>query len=186
MRLANNSMKYGNSIEGLVIDNTPVNYPVVNEREIRGAAGIMFLLGILVFSYTLLTRDFTYVYIIVPVFWFDFFLKTIFHPNLSIFGFLAKPFVRKQSPEYVGAIQKRFAWAIGLTLATLMLVFVVIGGIRGWLPMSICTICLFFMWLESTMGICVGCNVYSFLIKNNIIKKPEIKPRCAGNVCSIE
>lgn len=179
-------MKYGNIIPGLVINKTPITYPVVNEREIRGAAGIMFLLGIIVFCYTFLTKDFIYVYIIVPVFWLEFFLKTIFHPRFSMFGFLAKPFVRKQDPEYVGAIQKRFAWAIGLALATIMMIFVIFGGIRGLLPIAICSICLFFMWLESTMGICVGCNIYSLLIKNKIIKQPEVKPLCPGNVCSID
>lgn len=179
-------MQYGNIINDLVINNTKITYPVVNEREIRGAAGIMFLLGIIVFCYTLITKDFTYVYIIVPIFWMDFFLKTIFHPNLSIFGFISKIFIKKQSPEYVGAIQKRFAWSIGLILATIMLVFVIFGGTRGWLPISICSICLFFMWLESAMGICIGCNIYSFLIKKKIIKQPELKPLCPGNVCSIE
>ena len=94
--------------------------------------------------------------------------------------------VKNQEPEYVGAIQKRFAWGIGLALASIMLISAVFLGIRGPLPFTICTICLFFMWLESAFGICVGCSIYSYLIKKGLIKKPDIKPSCPGNVCSID
>jgi hypothetical protein len=33
--------------------------------------------------------------------------------------------VKKQKPDYVGAIQKRFAWLIGLLMATAMLIVTV-------------------------------------------------------------
>ncbi len=178
--------QYGTSIPNLVINNKPAPYPVVNEREIRGAAGIMFLIGIITFAVVFFTQNFLPLYIIVPLFWLDFFVKTVFQPQYSIFGFLAGFFVSNQKPEYVGAIQKRFAWAIGLFLATLMIVLAIILGVRGWPLFAICSVCLFFMWLESAFGICVGCSIYTWLIKKEVIGEPEHKPACAGGVCEIE
>lgn len=178
-------MPYGKIIPNLTIHGTPATYPVVNEREIRGAAGIMFLIGIITFAIVFFTKDFTLLYIIVPLFWTDFLLKTIFQPHFSIFGFIAKYLVSNQDPDYVGAIQKRFAWTIGLVLATIMLVGAVTLGLRGPIPFIICSICLFFMWLESALGICVGCSIYTYLLKKGILKEPDVKPACAGGVCSI-
>ncbi len=179
-------MKYGKIIPDLKINGVSAPYPVINEREVRGAAGIMFLLGSIVFAIVYFTGNTTLLYVIVPLFWLDFFLKTVFQPHYSIFGYLASLIVKKQTPEYVGVIQKRFAWSIGLGLASLMILVFFILGIRGWAPFLICSICLFFMWIESAFGICVGCKIYSYLIKKGILKAPEIKPVCAGNVCSIE
>ena len=179
-------MNYGKTIPGLKINGEAAPYAVVNEREIRAAAGIMFLLGSMAFAYVFFTKDFSPIYILVPVFWLDFFLKTLFQPHYSIFGWPASILVKNQEPEYVGAIQKRFAWSIGLALASIMLIFAVGMGVRGWLPFSICSICLFFMWMESSLGICVGCKIYSFLLQKNILKRPAIQPVCPGGTCSLK
>lgn len=178
-------MSYGKKIPNLVIDNEPAPYSVVNEREIRAAAGIMFVIGLSAFWYIFLTKDYTPLYYIVPLFWLDFFFKSVFSPELSIFGFIARLIVRKQKPEYVGAIQKRFAWGLGLAMATAMIVVAIILQLKGPAPFAICMTCLFFMWLESVFGICVGCNIYGFLINKNLIKAPEYRPACPGGACSL-
>jgi len=179
------TMSYGTTIPGLKIDGKDAPFPVVNEREIRAAAGLMFLLGGMTFAYVFFTRDYLPIYVLIPLFWLDFFLKTVFQPKYSIFGWIASWMVRGQKPEYVGAIQKRFAWGIGLTLASVMLIFVVGLGVRGILPFSICSICLFFMWMESALGICVGCKIYAQLLKWKILKEPAVRPTCPGGACSI-
>lgn len=177
---------YGTVIPDLTIHGEPAPYPVVNEREIRGAAGTMFAIALATFVYVLTTRDTSPLYIVVPLFWVEFFLKTVFQPSWSIFGRIARLFVNKQTPEYVGAIQKRFAWAIGLLLASIMMVGPVLFGVRGTLPLTICSICIFFMWLEAVFGICVGCNMYQWLQKKGIVQKPDIQPACPGGVCSVK
>jgi hypothetical protein len=85
--------------------------------------------------------------------------------------------VRKQEPEYVGAPQKRFAWAIGFTLALLMLYFIVIKGAIGPINMLVCGTCLLLLFFESSFGICIGCKLYDLFSKNKV----EL---CPGNVCS--
>lgn len=177
---------YGKIIPGLVINDKLAEYPVVNEREIRGAAGIMFLIGIMTFFYTLFTKNFVVAAVVVPIFWLDFFLKSVFQPHFSPFGIIAKLFVFNQCPEYVGAIQKRFAWAIGLVLASVVLIVIFALGIRGPVPFTLCAICLFFMWLETAFGICVGCKIYSWLLDKGVLNEPKVRPACPGGVCSID
>lgn len=179
-------MAYGKILPGLTIGGQEAPYPVVNERGIRAAAGIMFAIGLSVFWYVFLTRDYRPMSVVVVVFWIEFFLKTVFSPAWSFFGLIGDWTVRKQEPEYVGAIQKRFAWGLGLIMASSMVIVALILGIRGWLPFLICNTCLFFMWLETSMGICVGCKIYNWMLRKNILKTPEIKPACPGGVCSID
>lgn len=66
---------YGTYIPNLIIEGVPASYPVVNEREVRGAAGILFAIALSTFMYVLLTRNVTPLYVVVPIFWLEFFLK---------------------------------------------------------------------------------------------------------------
>ncbi len=178
-------MPYGRCIPNLTINGADAPYPVVNEREIRAAAGLMFAVGSATLWYVLWTRDVRPIVYVVPVFWIDFFFKTVFSPSFSIFGLLTGWMVRRQRPEYVGAIQKRFAWGLGLMMATAMMLIAVFMEVRGWLPLLICGTCLLFMWMESALGICVGCKMYGWLLSKKLLPEPEYRPVCPGGVCSI-
>jgi hypothetical protein len=58
------------------------------------------------------------------------------------------------------------------------------SGIRGPLPRTICLICLTLMWLESSLGLCVGCKVYAALLRRGWrTKNPEIV--CAHGACDV-
>jgi len=172
-------------IPGLEINGEPAPYPVVNERAVRATAGIMFVIAISTFWYIKLTGNYGVMNVIVPLFWLEFFLKAVWGPAWSIFGIFGRWLVRKQKPEYVGAIQKRFAWTLGLMMASSMVIISLLLEIRGILPMAICGTCMFLMWLESACGICVGCKIYQFLVKKNFIMKAEYAPACPGGACSI-
>ena len=178
-------MAYGSIIPGLIIDGCPAPYGVVNERAVRAAAGIMFLVGILAFFVIRSTGDYTALYVVVPLFWLDFFLKTVVDPRFSIFGVAGGWATRRQKPEWVGAAQKRFAWSIGLALSSIMLTASVFLHVRGWLPLTICMICLTFMWMESALGICAGCSIYAWLQRMGIVTVPEHQPACPGGACQV-
>jgi len=107
----------------------------------------------------------------------DFTLRVFVNPKFSPSLILGQWMVRKQEPEYVGAPQKRFAWAIGFTLALLMLYLIVIKGVIGPINMLVCGTCLLLLFFESSFGICIGCKLYDLLSKNKV----EL---CPGNVCS--
>ncbi len=178
-------MAYGKIIDNLIIDGKQVTYGVVNERDARAGAGIMLIIGIVTFVITLFLRNFTLLTITILAFSLEFLIRVI-NPYFAPFFALGSLIVKKQRPEYSGAIQKRFAWSLGLIMAVSMIFISVIFSIRGIVPFSICSICLMLLWLETSFGICVGCKIYFGLINLGIIKKPQVVPACAGGVCPID
>ena len=176
----------GKIIPGLEINGKPAPYPVLNERAVRAGAGIMLMMGVSAFAFALLLQDFRLLKVVVVLFFIDFFIKVIIGPKFSPVSNIAQLIVRKQKPEYVGAIQKRFAWSIGLAMASLMILLLFVFDVRGPINLAACTLCLTFMWLETSFGICVGCKIYYGLISLGVIKQPEIAPACPGGACPIK
>lgn len=178
--------QYGKIIPNLVVYGKPAPYPVLNERAIRAGAGIMFALGFFAFMQAFYLREYVFIQIFVIFFFFDFFMKVVVGTQFSPISQLANWIVHKQTPEYVGAVQKRFAWAIGLILSGSMVVLIFGFGVLGLPNILICGVCLTFMFLETAFGICVGCKIYNFLLRKKLIQQPEYKPACSGNACAIE
>ena len=87
--------------------------------------------------------------------------------------------VYNQTPEYVGAQQKKFAWVIGLGLGVIMLVLQIIVNSFSPITGLICLICLIFLFFESAFGICLGCKFYSWFYK-------EKAQYCPGEVCDVK
>lgn len=177
---------YGRVIPGLTLYGKPAPYPVLNERAIRAGAGLMFLGGSFAFFHAFYLENFLYLQIFVAIFFADFFMKVIIGTRFSPISQIANFIVRNQQPEYVGAVQKRFAWSIGLVLSGTMLLLLFVFDVRGLINLAICSLCLVFMFMETAFGICVGCKMYNGLLAAGIISKPAVKPVCPGNVCAIE
>ena len=108
-------------------------YPVrvLNEREARAAAGIFFFLAIVAFMHVWLNGNFVMTHFVVITFFVDFFIRVLINPKYAPSLVLGRIAVRNQTPEYVGAPQKRFAWALGLVLAAVMFFMIVVGNTRG-------------------------------------------------------
>jgi len=178
-------IQFGEIIPGLKIYGKEANYPVLNERDARAAGGIMLMFAVFSFAQAFLLKQFVFLQIFVILFLVEFWIRIIINPNYAPIYALGKLLVKKQIPEYVGAIQKKFAWAMGLILAVSMFFIAVVYEVRGIIPFSICGVCIFLLWAESTLGICVGCKIYGWLIKIGIIK-PKVRAACPGGVCSIK
>ena len=152
--------------------------PVLNEREARAGAGILFLFAMISFLNAYLTHRFTFTQIFVTVFMVDFFVRIFINPKFAPSLILGRLFVQHQSPEYVGAAQKRFAWSIGFILSVIMFFIIVIFEYMTPIKIAICVLCLAFLFSESVFGICLGCKVYHWVYH----KSPHY---CPGNVCEI-
>jgi hypothetical protein len=161
-------------------ENHP-DYPVrvLNEREARGAAGIMLVLAIVAFMNAWFKGDFMPTKFTVVAFFIDFFIRVLINPRFAPTLIMARWMVNNQTAEYVGAPQKRFAWGMGLGLASLMMFLVVLQDVRGPINMIICLICLTLLFLETSFGICIGCKLY------NVFNKEKAQ-LCPGNVCAIQ
>jgi hypothetical protein len=150
--------------------------PVMNERAVRGAAGILFFIAMANFMQAMLLGNFGPTRVFVVAFLIDFVLRVFVNPKFSPSLIVAQWMVRHQEPEYVAAAPKRMAWSIGLGLALLMFYLIVLKGVIGPVNMLVCGTCLLLMFFESAFGICLGCKLYDKLSPNPVTL-------CPGNVC---
>jgi hypothetical protein len=102
--------QFGESVEGYDIS-------VLNEREIRAGAGILFVLMFVAILTAILKQEFTLLKYAVTIFLTDILIRVLINPRFSPSLILGRWIVRKQTPEYVGAQQKKLAWIIGIVLA---------------------------------------------------------------------
>jgi hypothetical protein len=162
-------VKFGEDVEGYRI-------PVLNEREIRAAAGILFALMFAAIAGAVLKGSFVLLKYAIAIFLPDMLIRVFLSPRYSPTLVLGRLIVRNQVPEYVGARQKKFAWYIGVALASVM--FVLVNVLNTFSPISgiICLICLVFLLSESAFGICIGCKLYPLITR----QQPEY---CPGEVC---
>jgi len=177
---------YGETIPGLMLYGKPAPYEVLNERAVRAGAGIVFALGMFSLFQAFYLQEFAYIKVLVVALFIDFLLKVVIGTKFSPLSRLSNLIVSKQEPEYVGAVQKRFAWSIGLVLSFIMVVMIFGFSVIGPVNLVICLFCLTLMFVETAFGVCIGYKLYGFLLARNVIAQPEYKPVCPGNVCSIE
>jgi hypothetical protein len=164
--------KFGEDVEGY-------NIPVLNEREIRAGAGILFVLMFISITQAGGMGNFTLLKYAISIFLTDILIRVLISPRFAPSLIIGRFIVRNQTPEYVGAQQKKFAWIIGIVLGLIMLVLQVIVNSFSPITGLICLICLIFLFFESAFGICIGCKVYSLIYK-------EKAQHCPGEVCDIK
>ena len=153
------------------------DFKVINEREARASAGLMFLFGMVSLFSVFTLRTLLWVELFTITFIVEFFVRLLFNPKYAPYMMLASFIVQNQEAEWVEARPKKFAWGLGGILAIVMsyyLIFDIISVLR----FALCFVCLTLLFLESSFGICLGCIVYKFL---------EIKLlKCPGGVCKIK
>ncbi|HWK06780.1 MAG TPA: DUF4395 domain-containing protein [Puia sp.] len=162
-------VRFGEEVPGYDI-------PVLNEREIRAAAGIMFLATLLSFMLILFENNFLPIKYVITIFFADFAIRVFISPRFSPMLIVGRLIVGRQTPEYVGARQKKFAWIIGLVLSATMFAFMVVVNAYSPITGITCLICLVFLFFESVFGICLGCKVYSLFNKGKA-------QYCPGEIC---
>ena len=155
------------------------NIPVLNEREIRASAGILFLGLIISLMQILYKGDFLLIKYFITIFLTDFLIRIFITPKFSPTLIIGRLIVRRQVPEYVGAAQKKFAWIIGLLLSVVMFTLMVLVNSYSPITGIICLICLIFTFFESVFGICLGCKVYKLFYG-------EKAQYCPGEVCDVK
>lgn len=164
--------QFGEDVEGYTI-------PVLNEREIRAAAGIMFLATFISLMLILFKGNFVPIKYVITVFLADFSIRIFVNPKFSPILIIGRLIVSNQNPEYVGAAQKKFAWYIGLVLSATMFVLMAILNTYSYITGIVCLICLILMFFETAFGICLGCKIYKIFNKEKV-------QYCPGEVCDLK
>ncbi len=170
MNLKSFLLEYGEKVPGYDV-------AVVNEREARAAAGILFALGMMVIFVGIGYGHIIVARVYLAFLFLDFTARMI-SPKYSPSLLLGKFVVRNQKPEYVGGLQKRFAWTLGWLISLPMLDWFVLHWDITFYKVLICVLCLSLMFLESAWAICVGCMIYKLIIR-------EDPTYCPGGTCEI-
>lgn len=163
-------IQFGETVKGFSI-------PVLNEREIRAAAGMLFLMLFTTVMIVIFTQNFTPLKFAVTIFYVDILTRVLVSPRFAPSLILGRLIVRNQTPEFVGAQQKKFAWIVGIVLASIFFVHMVIFNAYSPITGVVCWICLLFLFFEAAFGVCLGCLMYPWFHK----EKPQL---CPGEVCA--
>lgn len=172
----------GEVVAGLVVDGRAVRAAVVDERRARAAAGLTLALGAIAFAYAYFDRQYVPLQAVSAFFFVEFLARVTAGLRRSPVGLVAGLLTRRGRPEWVSAKPKRFAWTLGLALSGAMAV-ITNSGIRGWLPRSVCLACLTLMWLESVLGLCLGCEIHALLVRRGWRRPDDDVEICAGGAC---
>jgi hypothetical protein len=129
--------------------------------------------------FILFRENFVPIKYVVTLFLIDFIIRVFINPGFSPTLIIGRLIVRNQTPEYVGAAAKKFAWIIGVILSAAMFFFFIIVNAYSPITGIICLICLVFLFFESAFGICLGCMFYPLFFKDKV-------KYCPGEVCVIK
>jgi len=171
MKTKSSVIQFGENVEGY-------NIPVLNEREIRASAGILFLFMFISIMIVIFTGSFLMLKYMITIFLVDMLLRVFVNPKFSPLLIIGRLMVSKQVPLYVGAPQKKFAWTIGIVLSSTMLLLIVIVNSFSPITGIICLICLVFLFFETAFNICIGCKLYGLFYK-------EKAQYCPGEICDV-
>jgi hypothetical protein len=154
-----------------------IDFGVFNERAVRAAAGILFLIGFFAWSLALLTENYGPLRAFGALFMLDMFIRLFFNAKYSPSMFLGSLIVKPQRPEWVDANPKKIAWYLGFGFVSVSCFTMGWLALTGPIPLVLCGVCISLLFLESSFGICVGCE-----LARRFSKQP---PRlCPGDVCN--
>jgi hypothetical protein len=177
-------MLYGIELEGLSSHGRPVQAGVFDENQVRAAAGITMALGAGAFVYAYFGKVYVPIQAVTTLFFVEFLVRVTAGIHRSPLGVVAGWMTRRRAAEWVSAQPKRFAWALGLVLSFAMMV-ITNSGIRGALPLTICLTCLALMWMESVLGLCLGCEIHALMVRRGLARRDEAFEICSGGACAV-
>lgn len=143
----------------------------MDEHAVRIRAGIINIITWVALMNVFFFKDHTLVKVLFPLVAFEFFaaMTTGLTPIAPIgtLGTLLAILLHPE-PYWKPAKPKRFAWAIGLILATTCFVLFLnragLGEAYKPLVATVVFTCNVFTWLEASAGFCLGCFVYNYYL----------------------
>jgi hypothetical protein len=175
-------LSFGQKIPGLASNGRQLRAAVFDENEVRAAAGLTMVTGAVAFSFAYFDKQYVPLQVVASLFFVEFLIRVTVGIHHSPFGLVARAITFGRPPEWVSAKPKRFAWSLGLGMAFAMTV-ITNSGIRGYLPRTICLICLTLMWLESALGLCLGCKIHGLLVRRGWAGDDHGYEVCADGSC---
>lgn len=136
----------------------------INETATRARAGLLNILSGTTIFLLLAIPEVDPIRFVAPFVIFDMVTAATFGLTpISPAGILGTALTMKIRPVWKPIKPKRFAWTLGATLGVCCLTFWLLG-MTEWV-IAVLGICFILTWLEAVMGFCVGCWMYSLLVK---------------------
>ncbi|HGZ69862.1 MAG TPA: DUF4395 domain-containing protein, partial [Nitratifractor sp.] len=145
--------------------------------DARASAGIMFLLGTITLFTFIISKNLFWANLFTITFILEFLIRVFINPLYAPYMALGSLIVRNQSPEWVEAKPKKFAWFLAVVLGLVMSYFILFDIVTP-ARLGVCLLCLLLLFMESAFGICLGCIVYK---KFNVDLQ-----NCPGGVCETQ
>ncbi|PJB33956.1 MAG: hypothetical protein CO108_29600 [Deltaproteobacteria bacterium CG_4_9_14_3_um_filter_63_12] len=174
--------EFGESVPGLP-------YKTVDERVMRGSAGIMLVLAAIAMVNGFVLQNYIAVTTVSAFLMGNFLIGVGVNLRFAPTIIAAKWMVQGQTPIPIGAVQKRFAWFLGLALSTAIFsLSLLLLGDASWFQKvcGLCLGCIALLYLETVFGICVGCKLYPLAIWLKLIPEPKVRPNCMGDSCDVK
>ncbi len=133
----------------------PVSFKQVDENAARINA-VLSAISVLLF----LVTSYKFIMFFLAI---DFFIRGFIDPLYSFYSAISKTFLRMSNirPKLIEGSPKIFAAKMGFVFSTLIILFSVLD--LQIVVRIIAIALIFFALLEGAFGICVGCNIYSFI-----------------------
>ncbi|WP_461631382.1 DUF4395 domain-containing protein [Labilibaculum euxinus] len=175
-------VSFGEHVDG-------IGYKVLNEREVRASAGILFIMGLVAVVAGVFFQNYTPIPYVSGFMMLSFLISVFINPKYAPSNAIARLIVLKQEPIYIGAVQKKIAWSLGLAISSVVFFLSIPLQSDPTIFESVCMLCLLcmlLMFVETAFGICVGCQLYFLAVKLKLMKQPDVKPNCMGNSCEVQ
>ena len=177
-------LSFGQRISGRTADGVELHAAVVDENQVRAAAGVTMVLGAVAFCLAYFNHQYIPLQVVSTFFFVDFLTRLTLGIRNSPVGVIARAMTLRQAPDWVSAKPKRFAWTLGLGMAFSMMI-ITNSGIRGYLPRTMCAICLTPMWMESVLGLCLGCKITALFVRRDWASSDPAYEICAHGECKV-
>jgi hypothetical protein len=174
----------GQRSSGVTADGAELRAAVFDENQVRAAAGVTMVLGAVAFSFAYFDQRYVPLQAVSTLFFVEFLARLTVGLRYSPMGVIARAMTLRRAPDWVSAKPKRFAWTLGLGMAFSMML-ITNSGIRGMLPRTICAVCLTLMWMESVLGLCLGCKIHALLVRRGWATKDPAYEVCAHGECRL-
>ena len=177
-------LSFGQRISGRTADGAELQAAVVDENQVRAAAGVTMVLGAVAFSLAYFNHQYILLQAVSTFFFVEFLSRLTVGLTYSPVGVISRAMTLGRVPDWVSAKPKRFAWKLGFAMAFSMMI-ITNSGIRGTLPRTICAICLTLMWMESVLGLCLGCKIHALLVRRGWASTDPAFEICAHGECKL-
>lgn len=164
------------------------SYKTVDEHQMKANASVMLIVGIIAFMNGFMLQNYIALPFITGFLVVNFMIGLFINPKFSPTMIIAKIMTKDKEPLPIGAIQKKFAWSLGLILTATIFVLSIMLLEKPELFNTLCMLCLVcitILYFESVFGVCIGCKLYQLALKMKLIKAPEDRPNCMGDGCDI-